>query len=564
MNNVLFRRGDQTFIDENVPLNDGQIIFNETDEAIYVDTLINGSVVRKRYGGGNLSRSDIDMALSTTSENPVANKVVADANTALQNEKIQRYDTLTLMKADTELSDGMYALTGGYYSVNDGGGALYRISETEPTAHCETLTNGLYAELIVDGFVTPVMFGAKCDGVTDDTVAMQLALEAGSVKLPSGSRIKINNLYVPDFREIDFNGSFVYTNSYAIKCLATVKHGFVRNITIRNAHFITPNIATSAEHTYGAIYLDGAIKCNIINCELANVYDGTDFVYIRNSFNTTIERCYAGTGSDSTNVNTNGVSMFSGTPLISGTNNLTNISIRDMLIQNLKNGIKVEGNGLYDTSIIQNIGFSYCDNCITFSGDVRNVKIDTIRCEFCGKGIVNNDSSGFIEASNVYFTRMTDDAIYNTGTMIVSGNVIGYNPSGYQTTNLYHNSGTLDTINTAPTFVAKMTVNNTGTFIKPVIPNGDSTFTNNRYESVALVTGTSNASGGEFTINYPNGFNRNNSIVIGKQLYRTNNQWREDVVTVGLASSAIVVGTPTDDSTTFSRNVEIMLMKKYL
>jgi hypothetical protein len=79
MNNVLFRRGDQTFIDENVPLNDGQIIFNETDEAIYVDTLINGSVVRKRYGGGNLSRSDIDMALSTTSENPIANKVVTNA-----------------------------------------------------------------------------------------------------------------------------------------------------------------------------------------------------------------------------------------------------------------------------------------------------------------------------------------------------------------------------------------------------------------------------------------------------------------------------------------------------
>lgn len=79
MNNVLFRRGDQTFIDENVPLNDGQIIFNETDEAIYMDNTIDGSVVRKRYGGGNLSRSDIDMALSTTSENPIANKVVTNA-----------------------------------------------------------------------------------------------------------------------------------------------------------------------------------------------------------------------------------------------------------------------------------------------------------------------------------------------------------------------------------------------------------------------------------------------------------------------------------------------------
>jgi hypothetical protein len=79
MNNVLFRRGDQTFIDENVPLNDGQIIFNETDEAIYLDNTIGGTVVRKRYGGGNLSRSDIDMALSTTSENPIANKVVTNA-----------------------------------------------------------------------------------------------------------------------------------------------------------------------------------------------------------------------------------------------------------------------------------------------------------------------------------------------------------------------------------------------------------------------------------------------------------------------------------------------------
>ena len=83
--NVLFRRGDQTFIDNNVPLNDGQIIFNETDEAIYVDNTINGTVVRKRYGGGNLSRSDIDMAFSTTSENPIANKVVTNAIGTLSN-----------------------------------------------------------------------------------------------------------------------------------------------------------------------------------------------------------------------------------------------------------------------------------------------------------------------------------------------------------------------------------------------------------------------------------------------------------------------------------------------
>ena len=98
MNNVLFRRGDQTFIDENVPLNDGQIIFNETDEAIYVDTLINNIVTRKRYGGGNLSRSDIDMALSAVSENPVANKVL----TELMLQKADVIDDLATAVAVTE------------------------------------------------------------------------------------------------------------------------------------------------------------------------------------------------------------------------------------------------------------------------------------------------------------------------------------------------------------------------------------------------------------------------------------------------------------------------------
>ena len=79
MANVSFRRGTQEYINNNVPISDGQIVFNETDQAIYVDTPVNNTITRLRYGGGNLSRSDIDMALSDTSENPVANKVITNA-----------------------------------------------------------------------------------------------------------------------------------------------------------------------------------------------------------------------------------------------------------------------------------------------------------------------------------------------------------------------------------------------------------------------------------------------------------------------------------------------------
>lgn len=52
------------------------------------------------------------------------------------------------MKADTTLSTGMYARTGGYYAVNDGGAALYRISDSVPSTYSEVLGNGKYAELI--------------------------------------------------------------------------------------------------------------------------------------------------------------------------------------------------------------------------------------------------------------------------------------------------------------------------------------------------------------------------------------------------------------------------------
>lgn len=93
-------------------------------------------------------------------------------------EKIQRYDTVARMKADSALKDGDYAQTGGYYAVNDGGGALYRIYNTVPGSYHETLTNGLYAELIREVYVTPEMFGAYGDGIADDTNAIAAALAA--------------------------------------------------------------------------------------------------------------------------------------------------------------------------------------------------------------------------------------------------------------------------------------------------------------------------------------------------------------------------------------------------
>lgn len=103
----------------------------------------------------------------------------------------QTHDTVADMKADTNLKAGMYARTGGYYAVNDGGIMLYRIRSTTPGTHYETLSNGLYAEAVPDRYVTPMMYGAHGDGVTNDASAIQAALD----DLSNGGMLVIDRPY---------------------------------------------------------------------------------------------------------------------------------------------------------------------------------------------------------------------------------------------------------------------------------------------------------------------------------------------------------------------------------
>jgi len=78
------------------------------------------------------------------------------------------YNNVAEMKADTDLKDGMVAETLGYYGVNDGGGASYKItSEESETDYQEGLENGLYATLIVkNNMINIKQVGGKTDDET--------------------------------------------------------------------------------------------------------------------------------------------------------------------------------------------------------------------------------------------------------------------------------------------------------------------------------------------------------------------------------------------------------------
>ena len=110
----------------------------------------------------------------------------------IMQKKIYQFSDIATMKK-YNLKVGEVCETLGYYTVNDLGGAKYYITNdsslTADGGSVHTLNNGLKAKLIVNNDLVNVrQFGAKGDGTTDDTNAINTALKTfDNVFMPPGN-----------------------------------------------------------------------------------------------------------------------------------------------------------------------------------------------------------------------------------------------------------------------------------------------------------------------------------------------------------------------------------------
>ncbi|MER8880711.1 glycosyl hydrolase family 28-related protein [Mesorhizobium sp. M0684] len=93
-----------------------------------------------------------------------------------RNEGVPYYPTAAGMRQVVVPQEYSSLRVDGYLSPGDGGGALYKKASTEPAHHGKFQTaNGIWWELAGDN-INVKMFGAQGDGISDDSLAIQSAI----------------------------------------------------------------------------------------------------------------------------------------------------------------------------------------------------------------------------------------------------------------------------------------------------------------------------------------------------------------------------------------------------
>ena len=209
----------------------------------------------------------------------------------LQLNSLMCFDTITNLKQATNLINGSFAKTLGYYSINDGGEATYFITstlnenETENDLDIIKLNNGLYAHLVYNTILNVKQFGMYCNNINDDGDLLQniinFSKEGDIISFPNslikiGKEIEITKPIILKGTSNTSKGTTFYFNNTSGLSLKA-NYIIIENINIIDSNrpdYSTLNITNNnfgnvgVRFEYNDNYSNGG--CKLINCFINN------------------------------------------------------------------------------------------------------------------------------------------------------------------------------------------------------------------------------------------------------------------------------------------------------
>ena len=253
---------------------------------------------------------------------------------ALWGDIVPKFDTIEKLQKAFWLKEGEVVEVLGYYSAGDGAGHK-RIIKVEDDGSGVQLSNKLWACIVHNGEINVSWFGAKGDGVTDDTEAIQKAIKKANVIILGEKTYRLTNvLEIFSNKNILGNRTTLYSEQQTKGIMSCGKFNgeYISNVKIDNIIF--KNKQQGFNESGRVIIIHGAENVYISNCNIIG-WDGDALIVDRNSNspstknpnNIIIENClFDGINKE----NRQAITLFAGENIIIRNNRFLNTTRNDM------------------------------------------------------------------------------------------------------------------------------------------------------------------------------------------------------------------------------------------
>lgn len=336
------------------------------------------------------------------------------------------YNNVADMKSATNLVNGSFARTSGFYSYNDGGGSFYKIrtvtnEDVVDESNIIALNNNtLVAELVKEKTMSPKQFGAYGDNIHDDTLAIQTCFDnCKNIIFDSGTYLinTITHVLPKSNSIINLSNAILKAIPNEIGEYSVIRIENVQNIKINNGTIQgdrDDHTGTSGEWGH-CIWIQNSNNIEINHTNLIDAWG--DGLYLYSGTNIKTSNLYIN------NTRRNGISVIS----VNGYK-----SINDY-IENIngtapQTAIDFEPNNANDTiknAIVENMTIKNCVGdgiAIALSrigtNETCNISLNNIFIENCYRGIYGGYIQGIkgqLIIDNLYCYNLKNSGIaFNT------------------------------------------------------------------------------------------------------------------------------------------------------